>query len=74
MGAIAVWGAVHAVGAIYFEVGYWQIIKALIIYACVCLFLGFWGLMLAVRRRRLRRGVSNVFPPDKVAHSAVPDA
>ena len=31
----------------------WRVWKGLVIAACVALFLGFWGLMLVIRRRRL---------------------
>lgn len=62
--AIALWGTVHAAGAIYQGVGFWQIRKALVIYACVGLFLGFWGLLLGTRRRNLRAKANRVSPPE----------
>ncbi|MFM9058271.1 MAG: hypothetical protein ACKOSQ_03960 [Planctomycetaceae bacterium] len=51
MAAVAVWGGVLAVGA-------WRlnhdVRRTFVVAACVAGFLGFWGIMLAVRARRIR--------------------
>lgn len=48
--AIVGWGVFHAIGA-------WglnhDVRRPLVVLGCVLAFLGFWSLMLAVRRRRL---------------------
>jgi hypothetical protein len=52
---VFVWGAIHAVGA---YVNYtltdnpWRVWRALVVLICVEGFLGFWLLMLALRRGR----------------------
>ena len=50
MAALVVWGLFHAIGA-------WTLNhdarRALIVLACVAMFLGFWLALLAGRRRRL---------------------
>lgn len=46
------WGIFHAVGAYRFN---HHPGRALMVLACVCAFLGFWGLMLWSRQRRLSR-------------------
>ncbi len=54
MVGIVAWGVFQAVGA-------WTLNhdarRPLIVLACVAAFLGFWLAMLAVRRRRLGRGI-----------------
>jgi CHASE2 domain-containing sensor protein len=51
MAAVAVWGAVLAIGA-------WRlnhdVRRTFVVAACVAGFLGFWGTMLAFRARRMR--------------------
>lgn len=49
--ALFVWGSIHAVGAYRYN---YDLRKPLIVYACVGFFIGFWWLMLAVRRRAQR--------------------
>ena len=53
--ALIVWGTLLAVGTFVFR-GEYDFRKPLIVLACVWLFVGFWGLMLWVHRRRLKRG------------------
>jgi CHASE2 domain-containing sensor protein len=52
MAAIVLWGLFHATGA-------WRLNhdprRALVVIVCVAAFLGFWGGLLALRQRRLRR-------------------
>jgi CHASE2 domain-containing sensor protein len=48
--AVAAWGIVHAVGAWSFN---HNMLRAVVVIACVAAFLGFWMAMLAVRQRRL---------------------
>ena len=52
---ITLWGGFHTWGAAFGPNGDpdWRVWKGLVIAACVALFLGFWGLMLVIRRRRL---------------------
>jgi len=52
---ITLWGGFHTWGAAFGPNGNpdWRVWKGLVIAACVALFLGFWGLMLVIRRRRL---------------------
>ena len=49
---VAVWGCIHAVGA-------WRLNhdprRMLVVLGCVAAFLGFWLVMLSVRRRRLAK-------------------
>ena len=51
MAAVAVWGGLLAIGA-------WRlnhdVRRTFVVAACVAAFLGFWGLMLAIRARRMR--------------------
>ena len=51
VGAVAVWGAVLAVGAWRLNHNVW---RTVVVLGCVAAFLGFWGMMLAIRARRLR--------------------
>ena len=51
MAAVAVWGGLLAVGAWRLNHNPW---RTVVVLACVAAFLGFWGLMLAVRTRRVR--------------------
>ena len=51
---ITLWGGFHTWGAAFGPNGNrWRVWKGLVIASCVALFLGFWGLMLVIRRRRL---------------------
>ena len=50
--AVLVWGAILAAGAWTFN---HDIRRPLVVMACVLGFLGFWGAMLASRRRRTER-------------------
>ena len=52
---ITLWGGFHTWGAAFGPNGHpdWRVWKGLVIASCVALFLGFWGLMLVIRRRRL---------------------
>lgn len=50
--AIFAWGVYHAVGAYFFN---HNPLRAVVVMACVAGFLGFWGLMLAARSRRMRK-------------------
>jgi hypothetical protein len=50
--AVLVWGVFHAVGAYRLNGNPWRPVMVLV---CVAAYLGFWGLMLASRRARLRR-------------------
>lgn len=52
MAAVLLWGMFHAVGVYLYNP---QPLKAVIVIGCELAFLGFWGLMLAARRARLRR-------------------
>ncbi len=56
--AVLVWGLFHAFGAWTFN---HDARRPLVVIVCVLGFLGFWSLMLAVRRRRLARGIGR--PP-----------
>lgn len=53
MVALVVWAVVHALGA-------WTLNhdarRPLVVITCMAAFLGFWGALLAARRRRLARG------------------
>ena len=49
LGVLA-WGLFHAVGAWRFNN---NPLRAVVVLACVLVFLGFWMMMLAVRQRRL---------------------
>lgn len=52
---ITLWGGFHTWGAAFGPNGNrdWRVWKGLVIASCVALFLGFWGLMLVIRRRRV---------------------
>ena len=52
MAGVMIWGIIHAIGAVYFELGFWQVMKAIVVYSCILLFLGFWLLMLMHRQRQ----------------------
>ena len=52
MAALLVWGSLHALGTYLY--GNHDFRKPLIVYACMGVFLGGWGLMLWQRSRRLR--------------------
>lgn len=57
--AVLAWGTFHAVGT-YLNVehqaeAYRNIWRPIVVLTCVLGFLAFWGVMLAVRRNRLRR-------------------
>ncbi len=52
MAGVMIWGISHAIGAVYFELGFWQAMKAIVVYSCIVLFLGFWLLMLMLRQRQ----------------------
>jgi len=63
--AVLAWGVFHAVGAYLLNKNPWRPVMVLV---CVAAYLGFWGLMLASRRARLRReadvpGGSHELPP-----------
>ena len=49
---ISLWGGFHTWGAVRTGSD-WSDLKGLVIAACVALFLGFWSLMLVIRRWRL---------------------
>ncbi len=49
--ALLVWGVLHAVGAYLFGLGFWDLLKAAVVLACMLAFLGFWLLLLARRPR-----------------------
>jgi hypothetical protein len=50
--AVLIWGAILAAGAWTFN---HDIRRPLVVMVCVLGFLGFWGAMLAARRRRIER-------------------
>jgi hypothetical protein len=56
------WGIFHAIGAYLFN---HHPGRALMVLACVSAFLGFWGLMLWSRQRRLSRYANRVRKLDK---------
>ena len=52
--ALIVWCSVHAIGAYRAEEDPAKaVLKSLIIFGCLAGFLGFWGMALLMRRRRL---------------------
>jgi len=61
---VILWGGIHAWGAVYSGWSYWRGLKALVIGTCVVLFLGFWSVMLAIRKRRLSTPLAKVIPGD----------
>jgi hypothetical protein len=56
MAAVLAWGTFLAVGAYHLNHNPW---RPVIVMACVLAFLGFWGLMLASRKRRVTREKDN---------------
>ena len=52
--AVSVWGGLLAIGATGILAGFFDLRRALIVAACFAAFLGFWGVMLSARSRRLR--------------------
>ncbi len=52
LGVLA-WGAIHALGAYWYNYNPW---RALVVMSCVLAYLGFWMLMLQQRARRKSRG------------------
>ncbi|MBB73718.1 MAG: hypothetical protein CMJ75_04305 [Planctomycetaceae bacterium] len=68
---ITLWGGFHTWGAAVGPNGHrdWRALKGLVIAVCVALFLGFWGLMLGIRRRRVaqqaadKAAAANPTPP-----------
>ena len=55
--AIFVWGTFHTIG-VYVWSQTPDIRKPIIVYSTVCLFLGFWAIMLWMRNRKLSDGSS----------------
>ena len=49
---VLAWGVYHAVGAYLYNHDPW---RGVVVLGCVIAFLGFWGVMLAARKRRLAR-------------------
>lgn len=54
MGALLVWGTLHALGAYLYNHDY-DVRKPLIVYGFMGAFLGLWGAAMWLRSRRLRR-------------------
>ncbi len=52
LAALAAWGLYHAVGAFLFNR---DVRRGLVVLACMAAFLGWWVLLLAHRKRKLRR-------------------
>jgi len=64
MAGVLAWGLFHAIGAYFnFKLNSnpWRFVVVL---GCVLAFLAFWGLMLAQRNARLRRGNRRLGPRD----------
>jgi hypothetical protein len=84
---VFVWGAIHAVGAylnFHDTNNPWRVLRAVMVLLCVEGFLGFWLLMLGLRRLRRgggqlpeedpsRRIGMNDTPPGRPQRNGVPD-
>jgi len=57
MVGVAAWGLFHAVGAYLYN---HDMRRFFFVIGCVVAFLGFWGVMLASRKRRLDREAADV--------------
>jgi len=55
IGALLAWGLYLAIGALFAHGDKHRFARPLIIFGCVAAFVGFWLLMLHLRRRRLER-------------------